>query len=187
MALIPYMGIEEMTEPHRSYAIDFEQKHGRLPWLRILGSRFPPFVDALSVMYPRFMTEGGLDRVTKELIFVACAHVRSCEYCMGSHSRHLVQELGLTREQVLLARSGENAPGLSPQQRAAIGFARKVAANPQRIIEGDIDQLRNFGFNDSDIVEIVSICAFSAFTNTFTDTLKIADDLEMMGMQDEFF
>jgi uncharacterized peroxidase-related enzyme len=187
MALVPYLDVEEMPEPHRQYAKDFERDHGRLPWLRVLATHYPPFVDAVSAMYPSFMTEGGIDRVTKELIFVACAETRGCQYCMGSHSRHLVQELVLTREQVEMARAGEDAPGLTPLQRLLIRFARKVAIDPQKIAPSDIDELRAAGLGDSEIVEVVAVCSFSAFTNTFTDTLKLADDFEMMGMQDEYF
>jgi len=155
--------------------------------LRLLGTHYPPFVDAVSCMYPSFMTEGGIDRVTKELIFVACAETRGCQYCMGSHSRYLVQEIGLTREQVELARAGEDAPGLTPRQRMLIRFARKVAIGPQKVGPTDVEELRAAGLGDSEIVEVVAVCCLSAFTNTFTDTLKLADDLEMMGMQDEYF
>jgi uncharacterized peroxidase-related enzyme len=187
MALVPYMDLDEMPEPHRGYAREFNERFGRLPWLRLLGAHYPPFLEAVSVMYPPFMTEGRVDRVTKELIFVACAQTRDCKYCMGSHSRYLEQEIGLTREQVIRARQGEDAPGITSQQKLLIRFARKVAVDPQKVGAADFDELREAGFSDAQIVEVVAVCAFSAFTNTFTDTLKLADDLEMMGMQDEYF
>lgn len=187
MALIPYLTVGELDEPHREYAERFNRSHGRLPWLRLLAGRYPPLLDALAAMYPRFMAEGSIDRVTKELLFVACAQVRDCKYCMGSHSRHLVQELGLTREQVVKARDGEDAVGLTHLQKTIIRFGRKVAENPQKVVEGDVEELRAAGLSEDQIVEIVAVCSFSAFTNTFTDALRIADDLEMMGMQEEFF
>ncbi len=187
MALVPYLTLDDMPEPHRSYAKDFHENFGRLPWLRLLGGHFWPFLDAISAMYPPFMTEGAIDRVTKELMFVAGAESRGCQYCMGSHSRYLVQEVGLTQEQVMRAREGGDAPGLSPLQRLLIRFARKVALEPRAVGPADIEQLRAVGLSDAEVVEAVAICCFSAFTNTFTDTFDMGDDFEMMGMQDEYF
>ena len=187
MALVPYLELDLMPEPHRGYAKDFEKQFGRLPWLRLLGGHFPPFLEAISALYPPFMTEGQIDRVTKELMFVAGAETRGCQYCMGSHSRYLVQEVGLTREQVMRARQGDDAEGLTPLQKVLIRFARKVARDASSVGAVDVEELRAAGLGDAEIVEAVAICCFSAFTNTFTDTLKMGDDFEMMGMQDEYF
>ena len=78
--------------------------------------------------------------------------------------------------------AGEDAPGLTPLQRLLISFARKVAIDPQKIAPSDIDELYAAGLGDSEIVEIVAVCCMSAFTNTFTDTLKLADDLHRRGV-----
>jgi len=106
---------------------------------------------------------------------------------MQSHSRFLVQELGLTREQVIRARAGEDVPGLTDLQRLLVRFARRVAKSPRDITVADISELRAAGLGDREIVEVIAICCFSAFTNTFTETLKMADDLEMMSLEKEFF
>ena len=42
MSLIPYIDVEQMPEPHRKYAKDFERNHGRLPWLRSKSSPSTP-------------------------------------------------------------------------------------------------------------------------------------------------
>lgn len=106
---------------------------------------------------------------------------------MKSHARYLVQELGFTKEQIIRARAGEDVAELTDLQRLLVRFARKVATVPKGIGEKDIEALRAAGLDDNTIVEVVSVCSFSAFTNTFTDTLKMADDLERMGLEKEFF
>jgi uncharacterized peroxidase-related enzyme len=187
MALVPYLTKDDMNEQNRKIAEKFEKKHARPPWLRMLGAHFQPFLDAVDALYPHFMEHGGIDRETKELMFIASSHARACKWCMGSHSRYLVQEVGMTREQVDRSRSGEDEPGLTGRQKLLIGFARKIAEDPKKVLEKDIAELRAAGLTDSQIVEAVAVVAMSAFTNTFTDTLKMADDLEMMGLQDEYF
>ncbi len=187
MALVPYLTKDDMNESNRPFADELERPHTRPPWLRMLGAHYQPFLDATDAMYPKFMEEGEIARATKELIFVACADVRGCAWCRGSHSRYLVQEIGLTREQVKRAREGGDETGISDLQKLLVAFGRKVAKNPRDIGEADIAELRAAGLSDSQIVEIIAVCSFSAFTNTFTDTLKMADDLEMMGLEEEWF
>ncbi len=187
MALVSYLSKDDMNEKNRAVAETFEKEHGRPPWLRMLGAHFPPFLDAVDALYPHFVEHGGIDRETKELMFIAASEVRGCKWCTGSHSRYLVQEVGMTREQVERARRGGDEPSLSDTQKLLIGFARKIAQDPKRVVEADIDDLRRAGFTDGQIVEAVAVVAMSAFTNTFTDTLKMADDLEMMGLQDQYF
>jgi uncharacterized peroxidase-related enzyme len=187
MALVPYLTTEQLQGKHRDYAEAFEKRFGRLPFLRLMGGHFPPFLDAVDAMYPPFMTEGAIDRDTKELMFVAGSEVRGCQYCVGTHSRHLVQEVGLSREQVKRIRSGGGDNDLTEKQKALITFARRVAEDPKRIGEKDINELRELGLDDAQIVEAIAVIAMSAFTNTFADTLNLADDFGLMGVEDEVF
>ncbi len=187
MALVPYLTTSQLPGRHREYAEAFEKRFGRLPFLRLMGGHFPPFLDAVDAMYPRFMTEGALDRETKELMFVASSDVRGCQYCVGTHSRHLVQEVGLTREQVIRFREGGGGDGLSVMQKHLIDFARRVAEDPKKIGEADIAALRAQGLEEAQIVEAIAVVAMSAFTNTFADTLNLADDFGLMGVKDEVF
>lgn len=187
MALVPYLKTHQLEGEHREYAETFEKRFGRLPWLRLMGGHFPPFLDAVDAMYPSFMANGDLDRNTKELMFVASSEVRGCQYCVGTHSRHLVQEVGLTREQVKSIREGGEDDTLSATQKLLIGFARKVAEDPKKVLKRDIDDLRSAGLSDAQVVEAIAVVAMSAFTNTFADTLDLADDFAMMGVEDEVF
>ncbi len=187
MALVPYLDKKDMNEKNRKGAELFERKHGRPPWLLMLGAHYPPFLDAAEAMYPAFMEQGEIDRDTKELMFIASSEVRGCKWCVGSHSRYLVLEAGMTREQVERARRGEDEQSLTPTQKLLIDFSRRVAKDATRISEKDIGELREAGLSDGQIVEAVAVVASSAFLNAFTDTLKMVDDLEMMGLEGEFF
>jgi len=80
MALVSYLTKDDMNEKNRAYAEKFERLHRRPPWLRLLGAHFPPFLDAVDAMYPRFMEEGSFDRATKELIFIASSEARGCQW-----------------------------------------------------------------------------------------------------------
>jgi len=106
---------------------------------------------------------------------------------MGGHSRFLVQELGLTKEEVQAARIGKEVESLTEQQKELIGFARRVAERPRQINGDDITVLRGVGLDDATIVEALSVCMMSAWTNTFADVLKFDEDLEEFGMREKYF
>lgn len=106
---------------------------------------------------------------------------------MGGHSRFLVQELGLTKEEVEAARSGRQVDSLTEQERALVRFARRVAESPRQINRDDIAALHGVGLDNATIVEALSICMMSAWTNTLADTLKFDEDLEEFGMRQQYF
>ena len=188
MALVPYLDKDDMNPSNRAFAEKFERHHKRPPWLRMLGAHYQPFLDATDAMYPKFMEEGGIDRATKELVFVACADVRGCDWCRGSHSRYLVNEVGLTPRPGQARARGRGHARFDRSTEAPDRVRAQGCEEPPRAIgEADMAALRDAGLSDSEIVEIVAICSFSAFTNTFTDTLKMTDDLEMMGLEDDWF
>lgn len=106
---------------------------------------------------------------------------------MGGHSRFLVKELGLSQAEVAAARAGEDVAALTEQQRVLVRFARRVAERPRQIDAEDIVALRAIGLDDAAIVEAVSVCMMSAWTNTLADTFKFDEDLETFGMRAEYF
>jgi alkylhydroperoxidase family enzyme len=106
---------------------------------------------------------------------------------MGGHSQFLVKEFGMTQDEVERARRGEAVEGLTEQQHALIRFARRVAERPRQVSEEDIAALYAVGLDDAAIVEALSICMMSAWTNTLADTLKLDQDLEALNMQEGYF
>lgn len=106
---------------------------------------------------------------------------------MGGHSRFLVKEHGLSEDEVAAARAGEEPDALTARERTLIRFARRVAERPRQIEAADIAALRAAGMDDAAIVEALSVCMMSAWTNTLADTLKFDLDLEEFGMRQNYF
>lgn len=77
---------------------------------------------------------------------------------MGGHSRFLVKEHGLSEDEVVAARAGEEPDALTERERTLIRFARRVAERPRQIEAADIAALRAAGLNDAAIVEALSVC-----------------------------
>lgn len=80
MALISYPEKDQLDPEMRERIEAFERKNGRPTMVRLMTAHFPPAQRAIDAMYQPFMTQGKLDRQTKELIYVASSNMRGCFY-----------------------------------------------------------------------------------------------------------
>ncbi|MDQ0390636.1 carboxymuconolactone decarboxylase family protein [Labrys monachus] len=103
-----------------------------------------------------------LDLKTREGIALAVAQVNGCDYCLSAHSYLGLNLAGISAAEVALNRKGDSGDA---KAAAAVGFAAKVARERGHVGDVDIEAVRQAGFSDSQIVEIVALVAENVFTN----------------------
>jgi uncharacterized peroxidase-related enzyme len=103
-----------------------------------------------------------LDVKTRERIALAVAQVNGCDYCLSAHSYLGLNLAKISPEEVALNRKGGSA---DPKADAAVRFAAKVVRERGHVGDTDIKAVRDAGFNDGQIVEIISVVAENIFTN----------------------
>ncbi len=118
---------------------------------------------ALNAMWASFaaLGKGKLGARLGELIAVAVANRNGCDYCLAAHT-HLGQAAGLTIDQLSQAQVGESS---DPKTKAALQFALELTEQRGQIAPGRIQELRQHGFSDEVIVEILAHVALNLFTN----------------------
>ena len=105
------------------------------------------------------------------MIGYTVAEHSNCEYCAAGNEM-ACRTLGIDEE--TLAGLARDLGKVNPRRvRAIIGFALKVAHNPQGLGHADYDKVRKHGVTDEDIVEIVLITAVAVLADTIADALKI--------------
>lgn len=67
---------------------------------------------------------------------------------------------------------------LDPADRAICDFAVKLTASPKAMERGDVERLRENGFDDRAIYDIVQIAALFAYYNRVADGLGIDSEPE---------
>ena len=94
---------------------------------------------------------------------------------MVHHGRGLRR---LLKDDALLAavESDWRAAPLSAQRTAMVTFAVKLTHNPGSMDRHDTDRLREHGFSDRDILDIVEVTAYYAYANRIADGLGIATE-----------
>jgi uncharacterized peroxidase-related enzyme len=120
------------------------------------------------------LVSGEIPRLTKELIFVAISKDRGCLYCAAAHIA-CCRMLGIGQE--TLAQLLEDVRILPDSRlRATVLFALKCARDPQSLSAKDFEVLRGYGLKQSEIVEIIGMCAFAVYANIIADATAMEPD-----------
>ncbi|GLS34872.1 alkyl hydroperoxide reductase AhpD [Mesorhizobium tianshanense] len=103
-----------------------------------------------------------LDVKTRERIALAVAQVNGCDYCLSAHSYLGLNLAKISPEEIALNRKGASGDA---KANAAVQFAVKVAKERGHVSDADIKAVRDAGFTDAQVVEIVGLVAENSFTN----------------------
>ena len=124
------------------------------------------------------LSRGSLDAKLRQELALAVGQKDGCEYCVSAHTA-LGKLAGLTDQQVLNSREGL---GTSPKATAALAFARELVEKRGQVPASSVQALRDQGFTDGDIAEIVAHVALNVFTNYFNIALDVDVDFPRVAL-----
>lgn len=129
---------------------------------------------ALASMWGSFgaLGNGRLGAKLGEQIAVAVADRNDCHYCLAAHTA-LGRKAGATAEEMTAAQHGKSA---DPKTAAALAFAQKLVDARGQVSDADVRSLREAGYDDEDVVEIVAHVALNLFTNYINVALAVPVD-----------
>ena len=118
---------------------------------------------ALKSMWGSFGALGGgaIPAKLGEQIAVAVADRNHCQYCLAAHTA-LGGKAGASAAEMAAAQVGESA---EPKTAAALRFALKLVNDRAQVKDEDVQALRDVGFDEEQIVEILAHVALNLFTN----------------------
>jgi uncharacterized peroxidase-related enzyme len=123
------------------------------------------FWDGVKIILIR---ESSIPRVLKESIAVVVSNANSCKYCTQAHGT-LLKFLGFNDEQIKDLTN--NFEKFSDKEKAALNFALKINAAAHKTTLDDHKILKDFGYDDKQIVEITSVVAAFNWANIIADAL----------------
>jgi len=137
---------------------------------------------ALKSMWGSFGALGGgvIGAKLGEQIAVAVANRNGCEYCLAAHTT-LGRNAGLSFEEMAAAQIGESA---DPRTAAALAFALKLVEDRGNVSGNDVQALRNAGFDDEHIVEILAHVALNLFTNYINVAFDVPVDFAPVRLRE---
>lgn len=136
---------------------------------------------ALQSMWAAFgaLGKGTLGAKLGEQIAVAIANRNRCEYCLAAHTV-LGQKAGASSAEMSAAQAGQSG---DTRTAAALAFALKVVEQRAQITDSDVASLREAGFGDEQIVEIMAHVALNLFTNYINVALDIPVDFPKVALK----
>lgn len=121
----------------------------------------------------------ALDVKTRERIALAVAQVNGCGYCLAAHTYLATNLAKLSPEEVARNRAGGSTDARAD---AAVRFAAKVASERGKVSDADLAAVRNAGFSDAQVVEIVALVAENVFTNFLNEVAQTDVDFPVVDV-----
>jgi AhpD family alkylhydroperoxidase len=113
-----------------------------------------------------------LDRRFREQIALAVAQANSCEYCLAAHTA-LGTLAGLTLDEIAQSRASR---ALDLRRHAGLQFAQTIVVNRGQVSDASVAAVREAGFGDAEITEIVANVVLNIFTNYINHVAQTAVD-----------
>lgn len=121
--------------------------------------------------------KGSLSAQTRERIALAVAQINGCNYCLAAHNYLGTNFAKLSKAEIEAARRGTSSDA---KAAAAVGFAVKITNNRGTVSDGDLQAVRDAGYSDAEIVEIIGNVALNTLTNYINETLGTEIDFPVV-------
>ena len=110
-----------------------------------------------------------------ELVTLAASQELGCSYCMLAHGTILHKNFFSVDEMLSIVDDYRNA-GLTTEEVALMALAKKIIRKAGDVNEDDIQELRDFGLSDEEILDVVLVIDMRAFFSKTIDALGADPD-----------
>ena len=125
--------------------------------------------------------ESGLSKSDREMIIVATSARNNCLYCVIAHGAvlRIRSKNSFLADQIAI---NYHSADITPKQKVMLDFASKVSKNSHMVSQQDSVLLKEVGFSEDDIGDIIAITAFFGMSNRLANALAIEPNDEFYGM-----
>ena len=106
---------------------------------------------------------GTLSAKLREQIALTVAGKNECDYCASAHTV-LGKKAGLDEKEIPLNLDGKATDAKS---QAVLDFTLKVVEKRGQVSDADVKAIKEAGFSETEVVEMVAVIALNIFTNYF--------------------
>lgn len=130
----------------------------------------------------------GANTLTKsfmETVGVYVSALNGCRYCVEHHFTGLKRllkddEMAERMRKALEGNVLENVFNI--REQAALRYVRTLTQSPQALVEQDIHDMRQVGFDDGEILEINQVAAYFSYANRTVLGLGVKTAGEVLGL-----
>ncbi|MDR8389559.1 carboxymuconolactone decarboxylase family protein [Aliifodinibius sp. S!AR15-10] len=153
----------------------FNEVHNKLNsvpnMMRTMGNS--PAVLNAYLSFNNALSESQIGARLGEKIALTVANANGCKYCNAAHSYIAGELVGIDAQTIQAAREGKAE---DTRTQAALSFSRILLAQKGKVNDHDIESLKDAGFNDGEIAEIIAHTVLNIFTNYFNNAAGVEVD-----------
>lgn len=123
------------------------------------------------------MGKGKLAPALREQIALVTAGKNTCDYCASAHT-YLATNAGVSSEEASANLRGQSS---DKKTQAALTFAAQLVEKRGDVSEAELKTVRDAGFSDEEVVEILAHVALNTFTNYFNEAFKTSIDFPVVN------
>ncbi len=124
-------------------------------------------------------SEGRLDPQTRERIALAVAQRNACQYCISAHTA-MGRKAGLDGAEMEANRAGTSQ---DEKAAAAVKFARALVEHSGEVSTAELLAVRNAGYDDGEIVEIITHVGMNILTNLVGKASRVEIDFPNVRLE----
>ena len=121
-----------------------------------------------------------LDAKIRDGIALAVSQVNSCHYCLSAHTFSAINVSKLGADEILLNRQGTSSDSKTD---AAMRFVKKMIEARGKVTEAELGGVREVGFTDSNIVEMIALSAQFVLTNFINNVFDTPIDFPTVSLE----
>ncbi len=129
----------------------------------------------------RHLAGGSLTPQLREQLALATAGQNRCGYCASAHTL-LGRGAGIADAE--LARNLRGEAG-TPSSAAALRFVKELLQHRGRVDDAALQRMREAGFSDAAILEVVAHVALNVFTNFVNNVADTAVDFPVVAIPED--
>lgn len=122
--------------------------------------------------------EGSLDAATRERIALVVAQQNECQYCVSAHTA-IGRKAGLNGDEIEANRAGTSQDA---KAAVAVKFAQALTEHSGDVTAEELLEVRQAGFSESDIVEIITHVGLNVLTNILGKASQVEIDFPQIDL-----
>ncbi|MBT8137117.1 MAG: peroxidase-related enzyme [Gammaproteobacteria bacterium] len=164
MAWIEEIEPQEATDELKEVYEQLTKQRGKVANIMKVHSLNPGAMQKHLDLYMHLMFgKSGLSRADREAIAVAVSAANDCAYCVTHHAEALARYEKDAKISDML--KGLRFLDLPDRTARILSYAVKLTYKPSNVGTTDIDELRDAGLSDRDILDVNLIAAYFNFVN----------------------
>ncbi len=164
-------------QPQQELFTAIQSKLGIVPnFLRVFANS-PDALKAFLGLH-HIAENGALSPATRERIALALAQKNECEYCLSAHTA-IGRKAGLNAEEIQANRAGNSQ---DTKAAVAVKFARSLVEHMGEVTTGELQEMREAGFSEAEIVEVITHTGMNVLTNMLGKASRVDIDFPQVEL-----